>query len=88
MNYKQRQDVLGLALDLHMDATGSLTDLTEENRAFAEAFLQRRVDNWSEGPFTSVFDAAVKLVLLAAIAETKIAVQARVRAIASANGMG
>lgn len=80
MEYSQRQDVLGLALDLHMDATGSYQDLKEEDRAFAERFLQRRIDNWSSGPFTLVFDQAVKLVLIAALAETKAAAQSRARA--------
>lgn len=71
MEYAERQDVLGLALDLHMATTGSM-DLQWEHMDHAIAHLEVRLSNWSTfATRTAVFDEAVRMLLTVALAEAK-----------------
>ena len=71
-DYMARQDVLGLALDLHMWKTGSGPDLQAEHRDHAIFFLENRLANWSSsGKHDAVFDQAVRLLLTVAVSEAK-----------------
>ncbi len=70
--YQERQDVLGLALDLHMYCTGSGPDLSPEDRAFVVRYLKMRLGDWSSnGDEAEPFDTAVRLVLVTALAEDR-----------------
>jgi hypothetical protein len=71
--YFVRQDVLGLALDLHMYVMGSY-DLAPEHCDFAIRFLEERLRGWGNGSCltkASVFDSAVHTLLTVAVTEAK-----------------
>lgn len=71
-NYQERQDVLGLALDLHMWTTGSGPGLSNEDRDFAIKFIRTRLSGWNYPPrFSEVFDSAVKTLLTIAVREAE-----------------
>lgn len=77
MKYSERQDLLGLALDIHMAYTGSYPDLSAENIEHARSFIQSRLDRWTPPPkSTSLFDTAVKMLLTVAVHEASL-IQAR-----------
>lgn len=70
--YNERQDVLGLALDLHMWTTGSGPDLSDEDRDLALNYLRRRLSRWtSNGSYTELFDTAVRMLLIIAVNEAE-----------------
>lgn len=72
---KNRQDLLKMAQDLHMDTTGTLGGMLDEERRAYVAFLQHRLDNWVDYPRTRLFDTAVKTLLLVALSEGLVAVE-------------
>jgi len=70
--YFARQDVLGLALDLHMHKTGSFPDLPLNHRDHAIAHLRLRLSDWaSNGSRSELFDEAVRLLLIVAVREAE-----------------
>lgn len=71
MPYAHRQDVLGMALDLHMWCTGSGPDLSDEDRKHAATFLSNRLSHWVSGPMSSVFDETVRLLIVAVLQEVR-----------------
>jgi hypothetical protein len=76
--YLKRQDVLGLALDIHGAHTGSFPDLGDAELKFARDFLKARLDNWAEtGASTRLFDTAVKTVLAVAVQEANMTLEFR-----------
>lgn len=76
--YEKRQDLLGLAQDIHGAFTGSFPDLSDERLEFARRFIKVRLDNWTpEYPKTLPFDTAVKMVLVVAVQEADIVIETR-----------
>jgi hypothetical protein len=65
-----RQDLLGLALELHMYCTGSGPDMDVRSVRHAHRFIRMRLTNWhDQGPDTCLFDEAVRILLLAVLEE-------------------
>lgn len=67
-----RQDLLGLALELHMYCTGSGPDMAPELVRHAIRYIRFRLGDWSNnGEASAVFDTAVKLALHAVLQECR-----------------
>lgn len=78
--YTDRQDLLGLALDIHGAYTGSFPDLSDEDLEHARAFIQRRVSEWVFYPGrTEIFDSAVKALLLVTLYEASLEQESRAK---------
>lgn len=72
---KPEPRVLETCEALHMMANGSMDIADEQDALRLEAWLQRKVSNWSDakrGDYCAMYDGAVKLLAIAALAEWRL----------------
>lgn len=65
------QDLLPMALALHMSNTGASDPLDDADQAYVTVFFERKLANWAPSWGSPVFDEAVRGLLVAVLAETK-----------------